>query len=92
MPSFGQIVIGPPGSGKSTFCAGMCEFLTSLGRKVAVINLDPANEILYYKCSVDISTLITLDDVMENLKLGPTVDLYTVLNILRRILTGWSLS
>ena len=71
MPSFGQIVIGPPGSGKSTFCAGMCEFLTSLGRKVAVINLDPANEILYYKCSVDISTLITLDDVMENLKLGP---------------------
>ena len=71
MPSFGQIVIGPPGSGKSTFCAGMCEFLTSLGRKVAVVNLDPANEILYYKCSVDISTLITLDDVMENLKLGP---------------------
>lgn len=71
MPSFGQIVIGPPGSGKSTFCAGMCEFLTSLGRKVVVINLDPANEILYYKCSVDISTLITLDDVMENLKLGP---------------------
>lgn len=71
MPSFGQIVIGPPGSGKSTFCAGMSDFLTSIGRKVAVINLDPANESLYYKCAVDISTLITLDDVMENLKLGP---------------------
>jgi len=49
----------------------MSEFLTSLGRKVAVINLDPANESLCYKCAVDISTLITLDDVMENLKLGP---------------------
>lgn len=71
MPSFGQIVIGPPGSGKSTFCAGMSDFLTSLGRKVAVVNLDPANESLYYKCAVDISTLITLDDVMESLKLGP---------------------
>lgn len=71
MPSFGQIVIGPPGSGKSTFCAGMSEFLTSIGRKVAVINLDPANESLCYKCAVDISTLITLNDVMENLKLGP---------------------
>lgn len=71
MPSFGQIVIGPPGSGKSTFCAGMSDFLTSLGRKVAVVNLDPANESLYYKCAVDVSTLITLDDVMESLKLGP---------------------
>lgn len=71
MPSFGQIVIGPPGSGKSTFCAGMSEFLTNLGRKVAVVNLDPANDSLSYKCAVDISTLITLDDVMENLKLGP---------------------
>ena len=71
MPSFGQIVIGPPGSGKSTFCAGMCEFLTSLGRKVAVVNLDPANDSLSYNCAVDISTLITLNDVMENLKLGP---------------------
>lgn len=71
MASFGQIVIGPPGSGKSTFCAGMSDFLTGLGRKVAVINLDPANDSLYYKCAVDISTLITLNDVMENLNLGP---------------------
>jgi len=71
MASFGQIVIGPPGSGKSTFCAGMRDFLTGLGRKVAVINLDPANDSLYYKCAVDISTLITLNDVMENLNLGP---------------------
>lgn len=71
MPSFGQIVIGPPGSGKSTFCAGMSEFLTSLGRKVAVVNLDPANDSLSYNCAVDISTLVTLNDVMENLKLGP---------------------
>lgn len=49
----------------------MCEFLTSLGRKVAVVNLDPANDSLSYNCAVDISTLITLNDVMENLKLGP---------------------
>lgn len=71
MPSFGQIVIGPPGSGKSTFCAGMCEFLTNLGRKAAVVNLDPANDSLSYNCALDISTLVTLNDVMENLKLGP---------------------
>lgn len=68
---FGQIVIGPPGSGKTTYCQGMLEFLTSLGRNVAVVNLDPANDILPYKCDVNISDLITLSEVMDNLKLGP---------------------
>ncbi|KAL2084982.1 hypothetical protein ACEWY4_020500 [Coilia grayii] len=68
---FGQVVIGPPGSGKTTYCRGMQEFLTNLGRKVVVVNLDPANEHLPYECAVDISELVTLDDVMEGLKLGP---------------------
>ncbi|XP_067666928.1 GPN-loop GTPase 2-like [Haliotis asinina] len=68
---WGQVVIGPPGSGKTTYCTGMSEFLTGLGREVAVVNLDPANDTLPYKCAVDISDLITLSDVMDNLKLGP---------------------
>ena len=29
---FGQLVIGPPGSGKSTYCTGMHEFLSGIGR------------------------------------------------------------
>ncbi|XP_033750685.1 GPN-loop GTPase 2-like [Pecten maximus] len=68
---FGQVVIGPPGSGKTTYCLGMSEFLTSLGREVAVINLDPANEHLPYKCALDIADLVKLEDVMEMVKLGP---------------------
>ncbi|XP_008499765.1 GPN-loop GTPase 2 [Calypte anna] len=69
--AFGQVVIGPPGSGKTTYCLGMQEFLGRIGRKVTVVNLDPANEVVPYPCSLDISELITLPDVMENLKLGP---------------------
>ncbi|KAH0631179.1 hypothetical protein JD844_005376 [Phrynosoma platyrhinos] len=69
--AFGQAVIGPPGSGKTTYCLGMQEFLSAIGRKVAIVNLDPANEVIPYQCAVDISELITLADVMENLKLGP---------------------
>ncbi|KAM9268047.1 GPN-loop GTPase 2 isoform 1-T3 [Morus bassanus] len=69
--AFGQVVIGPPGSGKTTYCHGMQEFMGRIGRKVTVVNLDPANEAMPYQCGVDIAELITLPDVMENLKLGP---------------------
>nr|XP_032829297.1 GPN-loop GTPase 2 [Petromyzon marinus] len=69
---FGQAVIGPPGSGKTTYCGAVQRLLaTELGRPVAVINLDPANDSLPYSCAVDISELVTLSDVMDTLKLGP---------------------
>jgi len=45
MPIYGQIVVGPPGSGKSTYCNGMQQYLRLVGRaETLVINLDPANE------------------------------------------------
>ncbi|XP_062450011.1 GPN-loop GTPase 2 [Rhea pennata] len=69
--AFGQVVIGPPGSGKTTYCHGMQEFMARIGRRVVVVNLDPANEVMPYQCAVDVSELITLPDVMESLKLGP---------------------
>ncbi|XP_070466703.1 GPN-loop GTPase 2 isoform X1 [Equus przewalskii] len=69
--AFGQVVIGPPGSGKTTYCLGMSEFLRALGRRVAVVNLDPANEGLPYECAVDVGELVGLSDVMDALRLGP---------------------
>jgi GTPase SAR1 family protein len=42
---YGQVVVGPPGSGKTTYCLGMREFLRGVGRNVALVNLDPANEL-----------------------------------------------
>lgn len=68
---FGQVVIGPPGSGKTTYCRAMQEFLEQVGRRAVVINLDPANDALPYPCSLDLSELITLQDVMEGIQLGP---------------------
>jgi GPN-loop GTPase len=68
---FGQVVIGPPGSGKTTYCEGMRQFLTALGRKVAVINLDPANDVLPYEAAADIRDLISLEGAAEQCALGP---------------------
>ena len=45
MVLYGQIVIGAPGSGKTTYCDGMQQYLNLLGRDCHVINLDPANEV-----------------------------------------------
>lgn len=36
---FGQLIIGPPGSGKTTYCDHMAKLLTEIGRKVAIVNL-----------------------------------------------------
>ncbi|VDN03719.1 unnamed protein product [Thelazia callipaeda] len=68
---FGQVVIGAPGSGKTTYCNGMSYILPQLGRPVICVNLDPANDHLPYKCDIDIRELVTVNDVCSRLKLGP---------------------
>lgn len=68
---FGQLIIGPAGSGKTTYCEVMAKYLKELGRNVLIINIDPANDVLPYQPTVDISKLITLSDVMKSMDLGP---------------------
>lgn len=69
--AFGQLVIGPPGSGKSTYCFGMYQFLEAVGRKASVINLDPANDHTNYPVALDIRDFTTLEEVMDEENLGP---------------------
>jgi len=68
---WGQVVVGPPGCGKTTYCTGMSNLLELLGRKTVVVNLDPANDILPYNARVDISKLVQLEEVMSSMSLGP---------------------
>ncbi|KAG7095813.1 hypothetical protein E1B28_006513 [Marasmius oreades] len=68
---FGELICGSPGSGKSTYCYGKHQLFTALNRPISVVNLDPANETIPYPCAIDISSLVTLKDVMEEHGLGP---------------------
>ena len=52
---FAQIVIAPPSSGKATYCVAMQRYLVSIGRAVAVVNLDPANDALPCTAAVDVA-------------------------------------
>ena len=81
---FGQLVVGPPGAGKTTYCNGMRQFLTSLGRKVAVVNLDPANDELPFEFEVDadIRDLISAEGAASEYKLGPNGALIFCLDFL----------
>lgn len=71
MVVFGQWVVGPPGAGKSTYCTGMQQLLTVLKRPRTMVNLDPANDDPPYDCDIDIRELVNVEDVMEELSLGP---------------------
>lgn len=83
-PIYGQVVVGPPGSGKTTYCNGMQQYLRLLGRNAWVVNLDPANEgissrkhgdsdrILPYEMIFDVcEEIVNITSVMKETGLGP---------------------
>ncbi|CCW64101.1 unnamed protein product [Phytomonas sp. EM1] len=71
---FGELICGPPGSGKTTYCEGKRQFLSVYDptRPVAIVNLDPANEGVFpYPCDVDIREIVSHRVVMDTEHLGP---------------------
>lgn len=71
MSRVGVLVLGPAGVGKSSFCNGMISHMQTIGRRAHIVNLDPAAEALEYEFTIDIRDLISLQDVMQELNLGP---------------------
>lgn len=71
---FAQLVVGPPGSGKTTYCRAAQAFVTAHGRRCALVNLDPAvgaDDELPYSADVDVRELVTVADAMRAHALGP---------------------
>ncbi|KAH8926883.1 GPN-loop GTPase 3 like protein [Atractiella rhizophila] len=65
------LVTGPAGSGKSTFCSALMTHAQAAKRRMHLFNLDPAAEEFAYEPSIDIRDLISLEDVMEEMEMGP---------------------
>ncbi|XP_020818392.1 GPN-loop GTPase 3 [Drosophila serrata] len=81
---YAQIIVGPAGSGKSTYCSYMQQYAMDSKRNIQVVNLDPAAEHFDYSPMVDIRELIHLDDAMEDeeLQYGPNGGLIFCLEFL----------
>eukprot|EP00127_Corallochytrium_limacisporum_P004290 Clim_evm235s157 gene=Clim_evmTU235s157 len=86
MSLFGELVVGPPGSGKTTYCKAMCRMLDEIGRITVLVNLDPANDLEIVSDRndrfIDICELVTLEDAMEEHHLGPNGGLLLCMDII----------
>lgn len=57
MGRYGQLVMGPAGAGKSTYCAAIERHCENAQRRVHVVNLDPAAEHFDYPVALGPASL-----------------------------------
>lgn len=69
--TFTLFILGPAGSGKSSFVAAFSSWLESFEIPYLTVNLDPAAEYVPYTPDVDIRAYVTAKQVMEEFMLGP---------------------
>ncbi|MGC8663338.1 MAG: ATP/GTP-binding protein [Thermoplasmata archaeon] len=64
-------VVGPAGSGKSTFTGSFQEWMKRNSYDAITVNLDPGAEFLPYEPDIDIRDYIQLQEIMQDYSLGP---------------------
>ncbi len=64
-------VVGPAGSGKSTFTAAFREWMLKNEYDTIVVNLDPGADALPYNPDIDVRDIVDLGDIMAEYGLGP---------------------
>ena len=52
-------------------CHPVQQFMSAIGRKCSVVNLDPANDNTNYECAIDVRDLVKLEEIMKDDGLGP---------------------
>lgn len=65
-----QIIVGPPGAGKTTYTKNIARCLLSLDKIPIVINLDPGNESNQFS-ELNLSEIIKTREISSELHIGP---------------------
>ena len=71
MVRFVQLVCGPAGVGKSSYCRTIQDHCRASKRTMHVGNLDPAAEFFGYEAAFDIRELVDVEAAMDDLGYGP---------------------
>ncbi|KAJ9513517.1 hypothetical protein QJQ45_006162 [Haematococcus lacustris] len=74
---------------QSTYCDTLYQHCQAIGRTIHIVNLDPAAEHFAYPVSLDVRDLVTLEDVMEEMELGPNGGLLYCMEYLEDNLHEW---
>ncbi|PNY01004.1 GPN-loop GTPase [Trifolium pratense] len=74
---------------ESTYCSSLYKHCETVRRAIHIVNLDPAAENFDYPVAMDVRELISLDDVMEELGLGPNGGLVYCMEHLEDNLNDW---
>ncbi|MEM1908250.1 MAG: ATP/GTP-binding protein [Thermofilaceae archaeon] len=69
--TFMLFIVGPAGSGKSSFVAAFSDWLENFEIPYLTVNLDPAAEYIPYTPDIDVRDYVTARQVMEEYMLGP---------------------
>ena len=90
MTKYAQIVMGPAGAGKSTYCATVQEYFEAQGRATAhIVNFDPSADTLRYEAAFDIRECISTEEVVDEDDLGPNGGLVQAMEYLVEDGQGW---
>lgn len=65
------VMMGTAGCGKSTLTSALESFMKNYDLDVITVNLDPAARRLPYSPEVDVRDLVSIDEIMNQLGLGP---------------------
>ena len=64
-------VTGPAGTGKSTFCSSLKNYIQLNDAECFTVNLDPGAEYIPYEPEIDVREWISLPEIMSDYSLGP---------------------
>lgn len=76
------VVLGTAGSGKTTLASALQDYLINNGMDTAIVNLDPAVEVLPYKPDVDAREYVSARELMRTQGLGPNGALIAAVDML----------